>query len=440
MHKITLFTLVLGLLTLTLTPLAIADYTIFNGHDTQSAWVVYSTRRSASGGWPAGFRTWGWYQVKPGETRTLSVPSGNKWVYVRVTHPYPTEILPSDHQTRDNFPVWMHPNRAFTAVETASGTFLDSDWDQDALVQERFYEYANGGRFDISGPAGLTPSETALRTSQAKLDAATLIDGLVIEKDEMRQKTYSSQPLAGSFRYDGDNNHFILMRQYDNTCGTTSAEMVLHYYGKDVTQADIWEAGDIDTVDAGAWPGELRSALNGLGVTAKWYHKLSLDWLKHYVRQNRPPIILLRFGDFLHYVVVVGYNADGDFLIADPNNLFRWLTSDEMRQGWSLDAPGLPNTRYRVEGRFKKFALSVLANFTDAGLSDNNAIVPTSAPTRHFPPNRSEMTAVYVVGDDDWNPFFRTRYWERTLDFVYDFADYRVAALKPFLWESRILG
>ena len=78
----------------------------------------------------------------------------------------------------------------------------------------------------------------------------------------------------------------------------------------------------------------------------------------------------------------------------------------------------------------------MLTNFTDAGLSDNNGIVPTAAPTRHFPPNWSEMEAVHVVGEDDWNPFFRTRYWERTLDFVYDFADYHVAALKPFLWEK----
>ena len=437
MHKITLFTLVLGLLTLTLTPLAVADYTIFNTHDTQTAWVVYSTWRPASNDFPAGFRTRGWYRVRPGETRTLSVPAGNSWVYLRITRPYPTEIRPGDHETRDNFLVWMHPNRAFTAVETADGTFLASDWDQDDLVQERFYEYANGGRFTISGPhQELTPSQIALLASKRKLDGATLIDSLVIDQDEMRQKTSGGQPVDGLFRYDGDNNHFILMRQYDNTCGTTSAEMLLHYYGKDVTQADIWEAGDIDTVDAGAWPGELRSALNGLGVTAKWYHKLTLAWLKYYVRQNRPPIILLRFGDFLHYVVVVGYNSNGDFLIADPNNLFRWLTGAEMLTGWSLDPPGLPNTRYRVEGRFQKFALSVLTDFTDTGLSDNNGIVPTSAPTRHFPPNRSEMTAVYVVGDDDWNPFFRTRYWERTLTFADDFTDYRVAALKPFLWEQ----
>ena len=303
--------------------------------------------------------------------------------------------------------------------------------------KKRFYEYANGGRFNISGPyRDLSPSDIALHQSKLKLDGATLIDTLVIDKDEMRQKTSGGQPVSGAFRYDGDNNQFILMRQYDNTCGTTSAEMLLHYYGKDVTQADIWEEGDIDTVDAGAWPGELRSALNGLGVPAKWYHKGTLDLLRHYVRQNRPPIILLRFGDFLHYVVVVGYSSQGDFLVADPNNLFRWLTSDEMLIGWSLDAPGLPNTKYRVEGRFENFALSVLTNFTDTGLSDNNAIVPTSAPTRHFPPNRSEMEAVYVVGDDDWNPFFRTRYWERTLDFARDFTDYRVAALNPFLWEN----
>ena len=436
MPKITPSLLLVVLLTLTLPPLTTADYTIFNGHDTQNAWVVYSTWRAASGGWPAGFRTRGWYRVRPGETRTLSVPSGNKRVYLRITHPYPAEIQPSDHPTRSNFLFWMHPNRAFTAVETADGTFLDSNWDQDALVQKRFYEYANGGRFNIPGPSGLSPSETALRASKTKLDSATLIDGLVIEKDEMRQKTSNGQPVPGSFKYYGDNNHFILMEQFDNTCGTTSAEMLLHYYGIDAGQRDIWEAGGVNTVDAGAWPGELRAALNGLGVPAKWYHRLTLNHLKHYVRQNRPPIILLRFGDFLHYVVVVGYNSHGDFLIADPNNLFRWLTSEEMRQGWSVDAPGLPNNRYRVEGRFKKFALSVLTNFADAGLSDNNGIVPTAAPTRHFPPNWSEMEAVYVVGDDDWNLFFRTRYWERTLDFVYDFADYRVAALKPFLWEK----
>ena len=100
-----------------------------------------------------------------------------------------------------------------------------------------------------------------------------------------------------------------------------------------------------------------------------------------------------------------------------------------MRRGCRIPDIGL-------KADFKKFALSVLANFTDAGLSNNNAIVPTAAPTHHFPPNRSEMTAVYVVGDDDWNPFFRTRYWERTLNFSYNFADYRVAALEPFLWEE----
>ena len=435
MPKITPFILLVGLLTLILTPLTMADYTIFNGHDTKTAWVVYSTWRDGSGGWPAGFRTRGWYSVKPGQTRKLSVPSGNKWVYLRITQPYPTEIRPSDADTRDNFLFWMHPSKRLPLSRTPMARFLTATMTRMTWFKKGFTNTRTGGG-SISVAPLACPKEAALRDSKTKLDSATLIDGLVIEKAEMRQKTSNGQPVPGSFKYYGDNNHFILMRQFDNTCGTTSAEMLLHYHGVAADQADIWDAGDIDTVDAGAWPGELRSALNGLGVSAKWFHRLTLNHLKRYVRQNRPPIILLRFGDFLHYVVVVGYNSHGDFLIADPNNVFRWLTSEEMRQGWSLDAPGLPNNRYRVEGRFKQFALSVLTHFTDAGLSDNNGIVPTAAPTRHFPPNWSEMEAVHVVGDDDWNPFFRTRYWERTLDFVYDFADYHVAALKPFLWEN----
>ena len=114
------------------------------------------------------------------------MPSGNKWGYLRITHPYLAEIQPDDHSTRSNFLFQRHPTRVFIAVETADGTFLDSDWDQDTLVRKRFYEYPNGGRFNISDPyQDLTPSETALLASKRKLDSATLIGGLVIEKDEM---------------------------------------------------------------------------------------------------------------------------------------------------------------------------------------------------------------------------------------------------------------
>ena len=61
-------------------------------------------------------------------------------------------------------------------------------------------------------------------------------------------------------------NSFIILEQFDNTCGPTSAEMVLYYYGKWVTQIDIWGKGGIHSVVIGTFPGELKRALNGLGV------------------------------------------------------------------------------------------------------------------------------------------------------------------------------
>ena len=288
---------------------------------------------------------------------------------------------------------------------------------------------------DFSPIAGLIPNLEIYENGYQEW--AKLISGLKIDENHMHQVKTKDGDILDGFLYSGD-NHFLVLLQYGATCGTTSAEMVLHYYGKDVGQKQIWDKGDIDTVVAGAWPGELRSALNGLGVSAKWYHRLTLDHLKHYVRQNRPPIILLRFEDFLHYVVVVGYNSSGDFLIADPNGYFRWLTSDEMRKGWSLKKPGLPNEGFGVEGGFENFVLKkVLTPFATSVLDGNNGIVPTSAPTRHFRPNLSQMQAIYVEGDHDWNPLLKTRSWSRTLNFgEFNFSDHRVSFVNPLVYDS----
>ena len=295
---------------------------------------------------------------------------------------------------------------------------------------------------DVENP--ITRLQTTLDESKRKLDSATLIDGLRIDKSRMKQQTSKGAVVEDSFWYYG-NNHFLLLDQFKSTCGTTSAEMVLHYYGKDVGQGDIWGengllnlgiddilgGGAIHTVEVGSFPREIEQALNRLGVPAVWYHRGSLAHLRGYVSVNRPPIILLRFGDSLHYVVVVGYNTGGDFLIADPNNVFRWLTSAEMQKGWSLDRPGLSVTRYKVRGVFKEFGLAVLAPFVDVLTGGENMIVPKFAPTRHFPENRSELEAIVVTGGDDFNPNWNTRAWERTLDFSNNFADYRLSTTTP---------
>ena len=133
---------------LTLTQFAAADYTLTNGSTTESAWVVYSFYEIADNEWPEGWRTTGWYEVTPGETKTLSVPEDNAFVYIRVERS-DGEIKPPDHAIRDNFLFWIHPLEAFTVVETSTGDFLKSDHLPRNLEQVEFYEYRNGGSYTI---------------------------------------------------------------------------------------------------------------------------------------------------------------------------------------------------------------------------------------------------------------------------------------------------
>ena len=281
-------------------------------------------------------------------------------------------------------------------------------------------------------PAQQDLATIALNESKSKLNSATLIKGLKIDKSRMSQLVYRDTGVVeDSFFYWGDNQFLVLDQGNMPTCGTTSAEMVLHYYGVDKGQGTIWIEGGVHNVEAGSFPGELKRALNELGVPAKWYHRLTLDHLKSYVRQNRPPIILLRFGDFLHYVVVVGYNNDGDFLIADPNNCFRWITSSDLKKGWSLDEPGIDPNRYQPRNLFESFGLKTLTPLVDVLTGGENGIVPVNPPTQHFRPNWSELRAIEVTGSHRFNPTFSSENWERTLDFTYNFQDYRVSRVKP---------
>ena len=135
-------------LTLTLTQFATADYTLANGSATESAWVTYSVWQPADRDWPAGWRTTGWYEVKPGAMRTLRVPAENPMVYIRVKRGG-EEVRPPDHATKDRYPFWIHPTAAFTAVETHEGAFLKSDHNRWLLEQAAFYEYQNGGQHTI---------------------------------------------------------------------------------------------------------------------------------------------------------------------------------------------------------------------------------------------------------------------------------------------------
>ena len=135
--------------TLTLTQLATADYTITNGSATEPAWVIYSAWRGADANWPAGYRTKGYYKIEPGDTRNLLVPENNTWIYIYVKRAG-KEVKPPAHATRDAFPFWIHPSRAFIVVETAEGDFLKSNHGRWSLERADLYKYRNGGSHSIA--------------------------------------------------------------------------------------------------------------------------------------------------------------------------------------------------------------------------------------------------------------------------------------------------
>ena len=244
-------------------------------------------------------------------------------------------------------------------------------------------------------------------------DETTLINGLQLRNE-------SWWPSEGG-------NAFIIMEQYDNNCGPTSVEMVLHYYAKYHSLADVWNAGGIHSVEFGAWPWELRQALNGLGVPTHWYDGETLADLRYYVRNNRLPIILLRFENGLHWVVVVGYYGEDWYLVADPNGWFSWYHKDDLNVGWSLQRPGIqrsvPNA-FSLEG----IGVWIVAELADIGLGSNNVIVPRYAPTQRFTGFWSEMQGIYVSGRNKFGG--TTRGWETTLTFDDSIDFYNVSAIE----------
>ena len=159
MSKKFLFIFVFGTATLALVQFTSADYTLTNASATETAWATYAVwqpaDRDASGNsWPAGWRTRGWYEIAPSETRTLWVPAGNPWVYIRVERDV-DEVKPHNHATREAFLFWIHPSEAFTSVETSEGDLLRSTHAQGNLRQALFYQYQNGGSHTIAGPPRL---------------------------------------------------------------------------------------------------------------------------------------------------------------------------------------------------------------------------------------------------------------------------------------------
>ena len=165
MRKELFFMFVLALLTITIIPLATANYLVYNGSKDESAYVAYayfdpggnsaadSTVSTVTVYKPAGYRVSGYYRVKPGSFRDLGVPSKTKDVYVRITRA--GLIRPENHEKRDSYAFHLHPTKAFSLVESGDGRILkepDGIRRSELVNTGGFYKYSNGGRFTLSGP------------------------------------------------------------------------------------------------------------------------------------------------------------------------------------------------------------------------------------------------------------------------------------------------
>ena len=407
--KSTVFTVIAVVLLICATAqFAAGDYTVRNYGDSDvfvsyAYWDTSYGVRGMDGAWFAQ----GWYKVEPGKKRNLSVPSNQANVYLRI-HLKGQEVLPSGHENEEFGFFHLHPRKAHDIYQyqpEQENLILEGSSPTDGLEMVRYWKYANGGRFVMGS------------SSRFHHTHAVTIDGLSLKRGE-------SLPNSGG-------NAFITLAQYGNTCGPTSLEMVLHYYGVSKTMADIWRAGDIHSVWFGTWPSEMRQALNGLGVPSHWY-----EWgdafgrLRSCVDQSRPPCILVRWEAVkYHWVVVVGYNKKSDeYLLADPaGGRFRWMSGDQLDAAWGFKTDADATIWYGG------FDVSEGEDWINLGASTTidpyTVIVPQSAPTReHFTGLWSEMAGVRITGNKKL--FGTTHGWERTLKFDKAFDYYRWTAIE----------
>lgn len=222
-------------------------------------------------------------------------------------------------------------------------------------------------------------------------------------------------PVANGYIPHKGGNDFIMMEQFDNNCGPNSVQMLLYYHRKHRKLKDIWKAGGIRTVEFGTSPRDLRQALNKSDIPTHWYTGRTLDDLRRYIDENRPPILLLRLSNAgYHWVVAVGYDTRwNEFLIADPNGYFKWWTAEALNDRWTLKwLPEFENE----DAEWYEFQLDA-GLFNQFHLKPNTAIVTLDAPSfeTSYPPYWSDVQAIKVYGETKFRGGIRD--WEETLTF-----------------------
>ena len=223
--------------------------------------------------------------------------------------------------------------------------------------------------------------------------------------------------------------HFKIYGQGNaNTCGQTSARMLLSYYGVDVSLKTFDDVADIHTWIVGSTPTEMKDGLKLLPVDLETYSGTVEGYprdksLRDKISESRPPILVIRVGkNAYHHIVVVGYDTrTNSFLIADPaeTGYFQWVPWVYLDPWWRLDfIRGYTWDEFWAEPNLNVLGSAAIApdlkfviQYFD-GLDPYRMFVPKEAPPYHH--LASETFEIYVtgpvnydIGDIEWHD------WER---------------------------
>jgi predicted double-glycine peptidase len=111
----------------------------------------------------------------------------------------------------------------------------------------------------------------------------------------------------------------VVRQQYDYSCGSAALATLLKYhYGRPTSESDafswMWKTGDQPAIQkVGFSMLDMRAYLKAIGYKADGF-RINLDQLE---RMQTPAIVLLTIGQYKHFVVIKGINAQ-KVLVGDP--------------------------------------------------------------------------------------------------------------------------
>lgn len=138
-------------------------------------------------------------------------------------------------------------------------------------------------------------------------------------------------------------NNFPLVSQSDAiSCGPASCSMLLKFYGKNISLEEAKKVAktkwfNYKGEDIGmTLPPAVSNTLTYFGVKSSVKTGTTED-IKRLIKENRPPIVLMRSRDIgWHYVIVIGYNSK-EMIVANPSGgVIHNIPIEIFKKGWDF--------------------------------------------------------------------------------------------------------